>query len=498
MKKTVRHQKQVQSPKSKPVIQPKKGDIIDVSVFDLNEEGFATAVHEGMRLFVSGALPGEEVRVRITHAGRRELTGEVIRVLRPSTERLSDPPCQRAGFCDGCPLISMRYPSQLAWKRSYVEKTVHARRSLRDVPVHSVLPSPRPLNYRNSAKLVVAGTFRSPVIGIYRRNSHDVLDISDCPLHHPLINRITATVKDGIRKGKVPVYSPRTGSGILRYLVIRVSERHERAMVVFVTSRRSFNEIHHLAKYVRQAIPEIDVVVQNVNASEGNVILSQHDHYVSKDHAIIEEVGDIRFSISPRSFFQVNSGGARLIYDKVREWSSLTGSESVVDLYCGIGGISLYLAGQAREVHGIEFVETAVDDAEKNARLNHIDNCTFESGDASELLEDLRKEGKPVDLIVLNPPRKGCDRRVLETAAAIAPPRIIYVSCSPITLARDLEILAELGYRTREIQPVDMFPQTPHIENVALVVREAAPESGARTPRKPAASAHLKKKRGAV
>ncbi|AJE03449.1 23S rRNA (uracil(1939)-C(5))-methyltransferase RlmD [Geobacter pickeringii] len=492
MKKTVRSRKE-----EKPAKQLKKGDIIDVSVSGLNEDGLTTATHEGIRLFVSGALPGEGVRVRITHAGRREMTGEVINVLQPSAERLAEPPCRRAGFCDGCPLIAMQYPSQLAWKRSYVEQTLHARRSLKQVPVHAVLPSPRPLHYRNSAKLAVAGTFRSPVVGIYRRNSHDVLDIDDCPLHHPLINRIVAAVKEGIKKGKVPVYSPRTGSGILRYLVIRVSERHERAMVVFVTARRSFNEIHHLTKHLRQTVPEVEVAVQNVNASEGNVILGHHDHYISKDHAIIEELGDIRFSISPRSFFQINSGSARIIYDKVREWSALSGNESVVDLYCGIGGISLYLAGQAREVHGIEFVDAAVADAEKNARLNRIDNCTFEAGDAAELLEELHEEGTPIDLLVLNPPRKGCDRRVLETAAAIGSQKIIYVSCSPLTLARDLEILAELGYRTREVQPVDMFPQTPHIESVALIVKEPLEQGKTRTPRPRTTSSttpHRKKK----
>jgi len=440
-----------------------------LTITGLDDEGFGTASHEGKKVLVAGALPGETVSVRITHRGARTVFGETVTILSPSPARISSTPC-KAAACSNCPLISMDYQAQLALKYTLVEKAIRSYPSLGSVPLGNVIPSPRPLNYRNSAKLVVAGTFRAPVIGIYRRNSHDVVDIASCPLHHPLINRVVAAVKEGITRGKVQVYNPRTDNGILRYLVVRVSEHSGRAMAVFVTARRSYNEIHHLAKFVKQAVPELDVAVQNVNPSEGNVILGQQDHFLTKDRNIIEELDGVRFSVSPRSFFQVNSGGARIIYEKVREWSLLTGKETVVDLYCGIGGISLFLASQAKAVHGIEYVDAAVADAERNAHLNGVRNCTFEAGDAAELLEELVEDGTQPDLIVFNPPRKGCDRRVLETAAASGAGRMIYVSCSPATLARDLDILAGLGYRTREIQPVDMFPQTPHVENVALIV----------------------------
>jgi 23S rRNA (uracil1939-C5)-methyltransferase len=296
-----------------------------------------------------------------------------------------------------------------------------------------------------------------------------VIDICDCPLHHPLINTIAAAVKEGIRKGKVPIYSPRSGSGFLRYLVVRVSEVDNRAMAVFVTAERSFNEIHHLAKFLRSEVPEVSVVVQNVNGSAGNVILGDKDFFLTASKELTDSIGDVRFAISPRSFFQVNSGSARLIYEKVREYAGLTGRESVIDLYCGVGGISLFLAGGAKEVLGIESVAAAVADAEKNCRLNGVNNCRFMAGDAARLLEEIRKEGTRIDLLVLNPPRKGCDEQVLRDAALLAPTRIIYVSCSPRTLTRDLDLLSGLGYRTREIQPVDMFPQTPHIENVAVL-----------------------------
>ena len=277
---------------------------------------------------------------------------------------------------------------------------------------------------------------------MYRSNSHDVIDIGSCPLHHPLINQVIVAVKEGIKKGKVPIYSPRSCSGILRYLVVRVSEADNRAMVVFVTARRSFNEIHHLSKYLQSMVPEVEVIVQNVNSSTGNVIIGQQDFFVTKQQALVGSIGEIKFSISPRSFFQVNSSGAGSIYEKVREWGELTGRETVIDVYCGVGGISLFLADRAEEVIGIETIEAAVADAGKNASMNGIRNCLFKAGDAADLLEELREEQKNVDLIVLNPPRKGCEEKVLREAVKLNPSRIIYVSCSPQTLARDLDMLA--------------------------------------------------------
>jgi len=450
----------------------KRGDLIELAVTALDEDGNGIGTHDGTNVHVIGALPDERVRARLTHVGKRHLHAEAVEVLTPSRARLAQPSCKRAGSCDGCPLIVMHYPDQLNWKRTFTERQIRRYQTLGAAEVLATLPSPNQLHYRNSAKLVVSGTFRRPVIGIYRRNSHQVMDIGTCPLHHPLINRVVTAVKEGIAKCKVQVYNPRTGSGLLRYLVVRISERTGTAMAVFVTVERNYNEIHHLAKHLQQSVPQVEVVVQNVNSSEGNVILGQRDYFLTRQHALTEELGGIRFTISPRSFFQVNSGGARIIYETVRQWSSLTGKESVVDLYCGIGGIALFLAGTAREVHGIEVVEAAVNDAESNARLNRIHNCSFEAGDAAELIEELVEEGERLDLVVLNPPRKGCDAGVLNKVAAAGPARIVYVSCAPATLARDLDILAGLGYATLRVQPVDMFPQTPHVENIALLVKK--------------------------
>jgi 23S rRNA (uracil1939-C5)-methyltransferase len=473
---------------------PRLGDMFEVDVITMDADGYGLSTFQEMPVFVSGILPGELARVKVTHAGQRQLFACVEKILRHAPFRLKSPPCPNAAFCDGCPLIAMNYPAQLAWKQALIKDELGPYLSLAEATLHDILPSPRRLHYRNSAKLVVSGKFSAPLIGIYRRNSHDLMDVGDCPLHHPLINKVVHAVKDGIRKGKVPIFSPRSGSGLLRYLVVRVSEAENRAMVTFVTSQRSFNEIHHLAKHLRTAVPEVEVVVQNVNSTTGNTILGEHDHFITPRKELRETIGTTAFSISPRSFFQVNSGGARIIYDKVRELARLSGREAVVDLYCGIGGISLFLAPEAREVIGIEANEAAIADAEKNARLNNIRNCRFEFGDAAKIMEELRSEGKSYDLVILNPPRKGCDERVLTDTAALAPARIIYVSCSPRTLARDLDILSRSGYRTREIQPVDMFPQTPHVENVALL--EPAPSSTPRPPRVESGKIQQQKRKG--
>ncbi len=450
----------------------KAGQTIECSITGLNAEGYGLALAEGVPVLVKGALPDELVKVRINYVGRRETFAEVVRVLRRSPARLVKPVCDKRMSCDGCPFVLMGYRAQLDWKKGIVESFIYRYQSLRTVTVHPVIASDKPLGYRNTAKLVVGGKFAEPLVGMYRSNTHEVVDISECPLHHPLINKVAKVVKEGIRKGKVPVYSHRTGSGILRYLVVRVSESVGQAMVVFVTARRSFNEIHHLSKFLQSRVPEVTVVAQNVNSSAGNVILGQHDYFVTKEQALSDSIGNIRFLISPRSFFQVNNSGARSIYEKVLELSALTGNETVVDVYCGVGGISLFLAGRAKEVLGIESVDEAVADAEKNARLNGIGNCRFEAGDAAELLHGLHEEGGKADLVVLNPPRKGCDEKVLKKTAALEPKKIIYVSCSPETLARDLDILGGLGFQTHEVQPVDMFPQTTHVENVALLVKE--------------------------
>lgn len=441
--------------------------VVEAQVSGLDDEGFGISFCESQSLRIAGALPGELVRAVIDHSGQRLAYGHVKQVLEPSPMRSQRPPCRESSRCLGCPLIVMKYVHQAEWKRQFVLRHLQAYRELGEVTVHAPLSPLRLVHYRTTVRLAIAGKHSEPYIGIFRRSSHDVFDLEECPIHHPLVNRVVQAVRRGITRMRVPIYNPRSRMGLLRYLVVRVSEAEQKAMVIFVTASRSYNEIHHLGKYVAEQVPEVAVLAQNVNASEGNVIMGPTDHFLTPLHHLTETIGDISLMISPRSFLQVNRDGARLIYDKVREWAALTGKETVLDLYCGIGGIALTLAAGAERVIGVEVVEAAVDDARRNARLNGIGNCSFEAGDVAELLEELAGEGERVDLVVLNPPRRGCDEQVLRRVAGLAPDRLLYVSCSPQSLARDLNLLKNLGYRCTEVQPVDMFPQTMHIENVA-------------------------------
>ncbi|WP_224982904.1 23S rRNA (uracil(1939)-C(5))-methyltransferase RlmD [Geomonas agri] len=446
----------------------RSGQVLEVQIQANNDEAYGVAYNEGTRILVAGGIAGETLVVKITYVGRRESFANIIKILKRSPDRAPSPACTMGRACDGCGLMQMNYPAQLTWKKGLVARQIRKYPSLSDAVIHDTIASPNELGYRNTAKLVVAGKNIDPVIGIYRRNSHDVLEIADCALHHPLINKVVKAAKAGIKKGKVQIYNPKSEMGLLRYLVVRVAEQSNKVMVVFVTTDEGYNEMHHLAKFIQQAVPEVAVVAQNINTSTGNVIFGHKDRSITKAQTLKAYIGDKSFNLSPHSFFQVNSGAARIIYEKVRDFARLTGKERVIDLYCGIGGISLFLADRAREVVGIEVVDAAVADATANAAMNRADNCSFEAGDAVHLIDEIGEEGG-ADLIVLNPPRKGCDEKVLKSVASIKPQRIIYVSCSPETLARDLDILAGLGYKTLEIQPVDMFPQTVHVEDVALL-----------------------------
>jgi len=441
--------------------------LLDVEISGLDDEGYGISCSETHALRIAGAVPGDKVRVSIDHVAQRIAFGHIKKILEVSPARSKRPPCSKNGLCLGCPLVSMKYRYQAEWKQNHIAHQLRQYKDVGEIIIHPLLSPLRLIHYRTTARLVIAGKHSEPYIGIFRRSSHDVFDLNDCPIHHPLVNRVVEVVRNGIAKLKVPVYNPRSKMGLLRYLVVRVSEAEGKAMVIFVTAERSYNEIHHLGKFVRAQLPEVEVVAQNVNSSEGNVIMGPVDNFLTPKHHLTEKIGDTALMISPRSFFQVNRDGARLIYDKVREWSCLTGRETVLDVYCGIGGIALSLASGAARVIGIEVVDAAVADAQKNARLNGISNCTFEAGDAGDLLADLAADGEQVDVIVLNPPRKGCDEHVLRRVTALKPRTLIYVSCSPHTLARDINLLKGFGYSCKELQPVDMFPQTMHVETIA-------------------------------
>ncbi len=442
---------------------------LELKIGGLNEDGLGTVRHDGKEVLVAGALPGERVAVTIEHAGQRRLIGRLRQVLTPNPERVPSP-CQQVQACQGCPLSHLAYPGQLAFKADQVRRALGRFPSLAKVRQLPLWKAPQPLGYRTSAKLVFGRQRGQILIGMYRRGTHEVVDIGECPVHHPLINRIVRTVKEEVTRQEIFVYDPVKKRGLLRYLTIKVSPAFDKALVTFVTAERNFREITHLAKWLQKKVPEVVGVHQNVNSSEGNIVFGRETLRVLGAPDLLDQVGEVRLRIAPTAFFQVNHQQAARIYDLVRRWAALTRTDSAVDLYCGIGGIALHLARDAGRVIGIEAVEEAVRNARENARLNGLAGCQFRAGDAIEQVHDLVLELPAGAVIVVNPPRGGCEPPVLQSLAELAPRTLLYVSCNPDTLARDLDLLAGLGFRTEEVQPVDMFPQTPHVETVARLV----------------------------
>ncbi len=442
-------------------------ETLKLTMTGLDNEGVGTAREDNRTALVQGAFPSETVVVAVEHRGRTHLFTRLLKILRRSPVRTAQPGCPLELSCLGCPLVSMQYQAQLEFKQQRVEQALTALIPAESFSALPVLPAVDTLGYRTSAKLVFARKREKLLLGLYRRGSHDVVDISECPVHHPLINRIAAIVRDDVARQQVSVYNPRHQRGLLRYLLIRVSPENNRALVTFVCHDRDYQELPKLAKKLVKKVPEVIGVHQNINSSGGNVILGNESIKLLGHPDLIEQVGDIRLHIAPESFFQVNTRQATRMYALIADWAALRGRETVVDLFCGIGGIALSLAKGARSVIGIEVVPEAVRNAKANATLNQLSNCRFIAGDAMAELERL---AITPDLVTLNPPRKGCGAELIRHILALRPTQIIYVSCDPDTLAQDLKQLLDGGYQIKRLQPVDMFPQTAHIETLVQLV----------------------------
>lgn len=457
--------------KKKPTNKQPQVETIKVTIDSLDKDGIGLAPYENRIAVVQGAFPGETVIAEVEHIGRTHVFTKLRKILRNAQQRTTNVACKIEKECLGCPLIAMKYPEQLLFKQQRVAEALQQQGLIDDVEIPAVLPSEPPFGYRASAKLAFARKREKILIGLYQRGSHDVIDSPDCPVHHPLINRIAAVVRDEVQRQQISVYNPRHQRGLLRYLLVRVSPTSGKALVTFVCNFRNLQQLPKLAKWLTRKVPEVIGVHQNINSSTGNVIMGDKTWKLQGLPDLIERVGDIRLRIAPEAFFQINTLQAAKIYSLVRQWARLNKNDKVLDLFCGIGGIALHLAKDAGQVEGVEYVDEAVRNAAENARLNELLNCRFSAGDATEELQK-RCGDKDISLVTVNPPRKGCPEELLQALGQLRPKQIIYVSCDPDTLARDLKILTTDGYTIKRLQPVDMFPQTSHIETVVQLVRQ--------------------------
>lgn len=448
----------------------KVGNRIELSVHDIGHKGEGVGRYEGLTVFVPKGVPGDRLLVEIVEVKKGFARARLLDVIEPSPHRIQ-PRCPVANRCGGCQLQHIDYGKQLELKRDTVVASITRIGRLKDVTVHPTLGMESPWYYRNKAQFPFGYRSGRVIAGFFAPGSHDLVDLDVCEIQHPLGNAIMQAVRELAEAYAVPIYDERSHTGVLRHVLTRVGRGGHEAMAVLVTNGPELPHAHDIAAGLMERVPSVVSVVQNINPRKTNVILGETSRLLAGQPHITDQIGDLEFNISPVSFFQVNPAQTEVLYSKALEYAALSGRETVLDLYCGIGTITLFLAREAGEVIGIEWVEEAVRDAWTNAERNGVRNVRFVAGDAAVEMPKLVAEGVQADVVVLDPPRRGCDGSVLEAIAKVGPQRVVYVSCNPASLARDLSHLRTLGYRTVEIQPVDMFPHTAHIECCALLTK---------------------------
>ena len=444
---------------------PAQGQLHRLVIDGYAADGAGVARLDGQVVFVQGGIRGEECLVRLTHVGRSALWGTVKEVLTPSPERVA-PDCPYFPKCGGCQFRHMSYAEELEAKRVKVADALR-RLGGADIEVPPVLGAASPDRYRNKVQFPVS---KGPRIGFYRARSHEVIDVADCLLQPEAASRLRRAVKDWMGQYAIPAYDEKAKSGLVRHVYVRTNRAGESLCCLLVNGRGVPREAE-LVHALRAAEPGLAGIVLGINQSHSNVILGESYRTLWGADALNDTLCGLTFRLSVPSFYQVNPDQTEVLYGKALELAGLTGKETVLDLYCGIGTISLMLARRAAMVWGAEVVPEAVDDAVANAARNGVANARFLCGDAGEAARRLAAEGVRPEVICVDPPRKGLAEDVVDTVAAIGPERIVYVSCDPATLARDVKRFARHGYVLRAAQPVDMFPRTQHVETAALLQR---------------------------
>ena len=456
-------------PKIKPPV--KAGGTYTVEFTGLGHSGEGVGRYQDFTVFVPHALPGEVAQVQIQEVKKTYAKGQITKITKLSPHRVSVP-CPIYDDCGGCQLQHLAYQEQLKAKGDQVAAAVKRIGKLPNVIIHPPLGAAEPWHYRNKMQFPAGQVNGELVVGCYRQGTHEIIAADNCLIQHETNNRIAREVCRIAADLGITAYDEKSGTGILRHVMGRVGTATGEVMAVLVTASDQLPRQQELVTALRERIPGLVSIIQNVNSRQTNIIMGETTRTLWGKDSITDRLGNFHFHISARSFFQVNSAQTLVLYEKAVEYAALSGAETVIDAYCGTGTISLFLAAKAAKVYGIEIVEPAIENARKNANDNNVSNVEFIVGDAIDVMPRLYKQGIRPAVVVVDPPRAGCDQKVLETFAAMKPCRIVYVSCNPASLARDLAILDELGYETKEIQPVDMFPQTYHVECVVLIERK--------------------------
>jgi 23S rRNA (uracil1939-C5)-methyltransferase len=441
---------------------PQINQTISLEIHGLGSGGEGVGYFNGYVVFVDGALPGETVEAKMTQCQKRHGWAELISITKRSPDRV-DPPCKLFGQCGGCQLMHLSYPKQLEIKRQRVIDALRRIGKLENVPVEPCVPSPSSLGYRNKIQLPVRPGTEGMSIGLYARSSHELIEVDHCHIHCPLGEEIYREVRAVLKRSEIEPHDPSQNTGELRHVLIKSAIHTGQVLVILVTDKPVSPALKQVASAIMALNPAIKGVIHNLHRGKENVILGQDYTTLEGASSIQEKLLGLTFKVSPASFFQVNSPQAEQLYTKALELAALTGEETVLDAYCGVGTLSLLFAQKAKKVIGVECVPEAIEDAKENALVNQITNTEFVCDNAEHFIQKL----KGIDLVLLNPPRKGCEPSFLEGVGRLRPKTVVYISCDPATLARDLAHIVSLGFRLESITPYDMFPQTAHVETVA-------------------------------
>ena len=442
----------------------KKNEEYIVDIIDNGYEGEGIAKIDNFAIFVPGAIKGEKVKIVIVKVTSSFAYGKILEIIEKSEYRVEDLDCSTYKRCGGCNLRHINYKQTLKLKKNIVQNLMD-KTLKQKVEVKDTIGMENPFNYRNKAQYPVGlDKDKNPVIGVFANRTHEVIEIKECMIQNKESEKIAKYICEFAKENNISVYNEETGKGLLRHIVIKVGVKTNEIMCVLVLNGRELKCEEKLVKELIKKFPNIKTIVKNINMKNTNVILGKENINIYGEGYIYDKLGEYKFKISPLSFYQINPIQTEKLYNLALEKAELTGKEILFDLYCGIGTIGIFMAGKAKEVYGIEIVEQAIEDAKENCKINNITNAKYYSGDTEKLLTELIEEQNIIpDVVVVDPPRKGLDKTTIENIKKIEAKKVIYISCNPATLVRDLSYL-ESRYDVKEIQPVDMFPFTSHVE----------------------------------
>ena len=454
------------------LIEKNKEYILDIVSQGYEGEGIAK-INDTFPIFIEGALKGERVNVRIVKSKKNFAYGKLLEVIEPSLERC-EAKCSIHKRCGGCKLQHSTYKEQLNFKFERVKDCITKIGKLDESIVQFPLGMDEPWRYRNKVQLPIGMVNGELKIGFFAPRSHEIIDMETCLIQDEIADKVVGITRSWIKKNNIKPYNidgKYDETGILRHIMIRRGFTTNEVMVVLVTNGSKLPNKDEFISLITENIPGIKSIVQNINSKPTNVILGQECITLWGESTISDYIGEFKFNISPLSFFQVNPVQTEVLYNKALEYAGLTGDETVFDAYCGTGTITLFLSQKAKKVYGVEIIPQAIENANINAKENNVNNVEFFVGESEVVIPDLINKGIKADVVVVDPPRKGCDVKLLNAITNIDAKKIVYVSCDPSTLARDLAILEGNGYKTVKVQPVDMFPHTAHIETCVLLQR---------------------------